>query len=356
MGPPARITRYPYVEHPAPNTVVVSWHTDVASIGAVEYGSGAPSQKVSGGGARTKHSVSLTGLTPGTTYQYRVLSNGAVVTGTEMFSTRPTGSVPFNFVVFGDSGAGSEGQFAVASLMESLNPDFILHTGDVIYVSGEEKHYDPRFFVPYRDIIKKTVMYLTIGNHDIGGTNAAPYLENFHLPMNNPEGTERYYSFDYGDAHIVALFVQPGQPADYRPGSAQYAWLESDLSSTARKWKFVFFHSPPYASWYYGSDTEARTNLSPLFEEKGVDIVFTGHAHNYERTTPRVDFGPGGQPVTYVVTGGGGAMLSNAGTSDFTAYSESTYHAVEVKITGGFLELRALRADASVMDTFTKQK
>lgn len=345
------------MQQPAPDTVVISWCTDTPSLGEVEYGIDGYSGVALGSGSTRYHAVALAGLAPGTAYQYRVLVNDAPVTAGDFFKTRPVDpSTDFKFVVFGDSGKGSSAQFDIANLMESLHPDFVLHTGDVIYESGQVWLYEPRFFKPYRETVKNTVMYLTIGNHDLGGIGAAPYLGIFHLPSNNPQGTERYYSFDYGDAHFVSLYVPPTVANEYMAGTQQYSWLQGDLAATNKKWKFVFFHPPPYASTLRGSDFAARSNLAPLFEKYGVDVVFTGHEHEYERTTPRLDFDPHGQPVTYVVTGGGGGTLTAAGTGSFTAYSESAYHLVDVEISGGLLELRAVRADGSIMDTFTKQK
>jgi predicted phosphodiesterase len=336
---------------------VITWRTDVASSGAVEYGPGDFASHVVSDGPRTEHSLALTGLMPGETYTYRIRANGVVATEGHAFKTPPPpGEAWFKFVVFGDSGTGSAAQFEVARLIEKLEPDFFLHTGDVIYESGEARHYDPRFFAPYAVTLREAPIYPTIGNHDVGGIKAAAYLEAFHLPSNNSERSEWYYSFHYGNAHFIALYAKPGDPSQYAPGTPQYEWLNEELRNSTARWKFVYFHPAPYVSSLRGSDLPSRQVLSPLFETYAVDVVFTGHEHLYERTLPRLDFVPGGSAVTYIVTGGGGARLTRAGRSDFTAYSESAYHVVEVRVMGDVLVAQAIRVDGVVMDTFARQK
>ena len=118
---------------------------------------------------------------------------------TGSFRTAPVGEDSrFSFAVVGDSGSGGKGQLAVAALLGRLGPDLILHTGDVVYPAGEERHYDKRFFAPYRHLTKSVPVFPVLGNHDVS-------KENFHPPRDNPRSTMRYYSFDWGGAHFVGL-------------------------------------------------------------------------------------------------------------------------------------------------------
>src|SRR5204862_6055892 len=166
-----------------------------------------------------------------------------------------------------------------------------------------------------------------IGNHDDRVTNAQAYRDVFVLPGNGatasfPDHSERFYSFDYGPVHFVALdtetaFLDPARR------QAQVDWLTADLAATAQGWTIVFFHRPPFGSGAeHRSDLTIRAAFAPIFEKYGVQPVLNGHNHGYERTVPiktRPD--PAAQPVVYIVTGGGGRPLHSVGTSSWTAMS-----------------------------------
>ncbi len=203
----------------------------------------------------------------------------------------------------------------------------------------------------------------SIGNHedepDLGVTS---YLGRFTLPNN-----ERWYSFDWGNAHIVSLDTE----SPYTLDSDQLIWLENDLASASADpdtdWIVAFFHAPPYsASPERGSNPSVRNLISPLLETYGVDVVFNGHAHVYERSHPIrdevvVDRDPGlyedPEGTIYVVTGGGGALLYRSGTADWTAVTRSIYHYVRVDVLAeGTLHLQAISKDGVVIDEFRIHK
>ncbi len=350
---PLVLSRYPYIQSPTTSSVVIAWDTNRAATSRVDYGLTPDfGLWVASDVPATRHALTLTGLSAGTRYWYRVEGDGATLMGGESFrSAKGPDAANVSFAVLGDSGSGSPDQVAVAQQMLKHAPDFVLHTGDVVYDRGEAENYGPRFFDIYRDILKSTAFFPSLGNHDYGTDNGQPYLDAFYLPANNPDGTERYYSFDYGDARFIALDVE----TDYAPGSPQYTWLEQQLRDRQALWTFVFFHKPPYTSSSHKNDADLppiRQHLSPLFERYGVDVVFNGHDHDYERTVPIRDFYPDGKGVAYVVSGGGGARLYEAGQSSFTAYSESAFHAVFVAIDGPVLSLQAIRADGTLMDSY----
>ena len=245
--------------------------------------------------------------------------------------------------MIGDSGRGRKGQLAVAALLERVEPDLILHTGDIVYPSGEERHYDRRFFVPYGRLLKEVPIFPILGNHDLERGNGTAYLNNFHLPGTDMQGTGRYYSFDWGNAHFVALNSELYHgDHSYHP-EEQKTWLERDLKETRQPWKIVYFHRPIYSSSKHGSDQRIREDLEPILVRHKVDLVFSGHDHVYERTVPIYG-------VTYVVSGGGGKGLYPAGSSEWTAFSKSVHHAVLVRIDGEHLCLEAVEPDGVVLD------
>ncbi len=143
--------RGPYVQNVSASSAVIAWVSAKPGLGLVEYGE-TPRLGREGVDTRVgrRHAVVLSGLDPGSTYHYQVAGDeGGSETG--RLHTAPEGEDSrFVFAVIGDSGRGRKQQLAVAALLERTAPDLILHTGDVVYPSGEDRHYDRRFFAPYR--------------------------------------------------------------------------------------------------------------------------------------------------------------------------------------------------------------
>ena len=341
-----RTTRGPYVQGVTATSAVIAWTSGEFGAGVVKYGK-TPALGWEGidNGIGRRHAVAIAGLDPGSTYHYRVDgAGGPSLPGT--FSTAPAGEKSrFSFAVVGDSGSGGKGQLTVARLLVRLEPDLILHTGDVVYPAGEEHHYDRRFFEPYGELIRDVPLFPVLGNHDMREGNGAAFQANFHPPLGSPGSTKRYYSFDWGDAHFVALDSELYYDDKGSSPEEQKAFLERDLVSTRKRLKIAFLHRSPYGSSRHGGDERVREDLEPIFARHGVDLVFAGHDHVYERTMPI-------RGVTYVVSGGGGRRLYPAGKGRLTARSRSAHHAVLVHVDGGRLSLKAIEPDGTVFDRF----
>jgi acid phosphatase type 7 len=337
-------SRGPYVQGVTPTSAVIAWMSGEIGAGVVKYGK-TPElglEEVDLGIGR-RHAVVITTLDSGSTYHYLV-DSGGVPSAPGTFSTAPAGEDSrFSFAVVGDSGGGGKGQLAVAGLLERLKPDFILHTGDVVYSDGEQRHYNRRFFSPYGELIKNVPVFPGLGNHDVREGNGAAFLENFRPPLGSPGSTKRYYSFDWGDAHFVALDSELYFGDEGGSAEQQRAFLERDLAATGKRLKIAFLHRSPYGSSRHRGDKRVRADLEPLFARHGVDLVFAGRDHVYERMVPI-------RGVTYVVTGGGGRRLYPAGKGLLTACSRSAHHAVVVRVDGGRLSLEAVEPDGTGFD------
>jgi 3',5'-cyclic AMP phosphodiesterase CpdA len=263
------------------------------------------------------------------------------------YALTPTGSSPytaalatFSFVAFGDTRSDPVAHQQVVNSILALAPDFVLHTGDFVS-NGRDSAQWTMFYSIEHNLQSQVPFYGALGNHE--GGDPCCYFDHFDWPNN-----KRWYSFDHGDVHVIALEID-GHAA-YWAGSPQAQWLENDLAHTTQPWKVVFFHIPPYSSGSeHGSDTQVRKALEPLFMYYGVDLVFNGHDHDYERSVAN--------GITYIVTGGGGAPLYAKGQPDpASVYFTSTYHSVQVNVTGMTLTVAGVRPDGVRFDEFTLHK
>jgi hypothetical protein len=295
------------------------------------------------------HLFRLTGLQPGTTYHYQALEGGQVVGEGSFHTNRGPGDNHFRFAVLGDTGSGNANQYAIAKRIRDWQPEFVLHTGDVVYEKGLAQDYPARFFGPYHELMASTVMYLSPGNHDYGSGHAKAYLSAIDAPRANPNEPENWYTFTYGDAQFFALDSNRA----FEVGSPQYKWLSSALAHSTAKWKIAYFHHPLYSSGWEGSSVYLRNVWGRLFERYDVQLVFNGHDHDYERITPREVFVRDGHPTQYIVTGGGGAWLRKVGHSSFTAVAQSVYHFMGVTMDGDTLSAEAIDKEGRVIDRWS---
>jgi predicted phosphodiesterase len=349
------LSRGPYLQLLTQTSVTVVWRTDGpadCSLDVWPAGTSATT-RFDGAAGATECVVAVQGLRPGREYFYVPLADGDALAAPSVFHTDdPT--VPYTFLVLGDSGSGDPEQYAISARMAAEPADLILHTGDMVYPYAVAEEWDPKYFVPYRALLRRLVLWPCIGNHDIGADDGESWREVFHTPANNRSANEHYYSFKYGNARFVVLDTYD----DLDPGTPQYDFLLRAIGSSTAAWKFVVFHDTIYSSGVHGSDESIRADLVPVFEEFGVDVVFMGHDHHYERTWPLRDHVPvpAGQGIVYVTSGGGGATVRETGASGFTAHAESTHHYVRVSVDGGLLNLEMVRADGSIGDSLSLQK
>ncbi len=277
------------------------------------------------------------------TYVYKVSLNDLRI-AENTFESR-TKKSQTKFAVFGDCGVGSPDQAKIAYQVYQQNPHFALITGDMVYSYGREEEYRARFFPFYLSpeaepnkgapLMQSIPFYMMLGNHDIYSADFDAHPDGLaffyynDLPLNAPtpaltvnaEGADaglirafkkntspRYpkianYSFDYGNVHIAVLDVNDcTNPLD----PVMVEWLKSDMKNSKADWKMVAYHQPAFNSSPTHYDYQIMRLLSPVFEELEVDMVLTGHVHNYQRTVP-LKFDPAIDTTTnrYVVSDAG---------------------------------------------------
>jgi 3',5'-cyclic AMP phosphodiesterase CpdA len=284
-----------------------------------------------------RHAVTLVDLVPYTVYRYRVESGGAPLSGDFTFrSAAGPDQTGFTFVVVGDTRSQHEEHRSVVARILELAPDFVLHTGDLVARGGVSSDWWT-FFEIERDLMARMPLFPALGNHE--GSDPR-YFDLFYLP-----GNERWYAFDCGNARFVVLEIDGMVRFDLQ--SEQYGWLEETLAANTQPWLFVAFHIPPYSSLKEdAAEIMTRETLVPLFDRYGVDIVFNGHHHNYQRSVVR--------GVTYIVAAGGGAPIYPIVSVDETlvAYANA-HHAVHIRIEGDTLSGVAVAPEGMVLDLFT---
>ena len=174
------------------------------------------------------------------------------------------------------------------------------------------------------------------GNHELGATRYNkyyPYSYNF---------SGSFYSFDYGIIHISVVDLY----TDFSIGSEQLTWLENDLNSSNRTWKFVLLHEPAYTDTSAHEDNiEVQNLIIPICKQNNVKLIFSGHnhyyAHNYYDDTHHLTLGGGGAPLYNVNQTGTGLLLS-----------ESTLHFAKITATQNQAIFDVIRSDGSLLESF----
>lgn len=278
--------------------------------------------------------ATLTGLTPGQSFQYRLLDNQKLVFSGAS-KTPSTNQSNYKFVVFGDAGFGSPAQKKIAYRTYVSKPDFIVITGDIVYQHGRLSEYREKFFPVYNcdqaslstgaPLLRSIPMIPAPGNHDIDLAHATlarnlefypdgmAYFAVWDLPLNGPiknpgspntpvligspkrqsafmsEAGSKYpvmanYSFDWGNSHW--LILDANNYMNWADPSLR-AWVEQDLKKAAKStWRFVAYHQPGFNSDSKHFYDQRMRLLANLFEKYNVDVAFGGHVHNYQRTYP----------------------------------------------------------------------
>lgn len=263
------------------------------------------------------------------------------------------------FMVFGDSGTGSFSQRILAKEMFDLRPSYIFHTGDIAYPSGTAKQLKENFSEIYRKILLSSKFYPSPGNHDYINDNLDPYLKLFNPPKvaASLDGQGRYYSVDLNNVHLVSLDTNISLDVVSEDRSDDMLdWLEKDLSQAPKsKWIIVFFHHSPYTSGTtHGEDKRVQELIVPILEKYNVNLVFSGHEHNYERTCLMLRGKCGEQGITYIVTGGGGADLYEFGKPKPYSIARSvSHHFVVFNTNKCELQARAINLEGVIIDSFT---
>jgi hypothetical protein len=240
-------------------------------------------------------------------------------------STAPGAEPALVFAVIGDYGSGDGAERAVANLVKSHRPKFVITTGDNYYLEAGgvgTGRYDESAGAYYGDWMSNihspgsrypvataavNGFFPSLGNHDYADAKdlEEDYLTYFSLPgagFANTSGNERYYDFVQGPIHFFALNSNEEEPDGTSSDSRQGRWLQQQLAASTSPWNIVYFHHAPYTS---GTFHEPTRRMQWPFAEWGADAVISGHAHQYERIMR--------DNIVYFVNGLGGGEIHDFG-------------------------------------------
>jgi acid phosphatase type 7 len=312
----------PYITGTTGTETYISWKTDGETWGVIQYAlepqfslTGAWDEFVIDPLPSKLHRVELAGLKPSATYRYRVWTLSAAVSPdsfapdnmedaqswllahaevTPEYSFRTLGDGVFSFAVYGDTQEQTpwftqleRHRLVASSIAREDGLSFVVHLGDFTYDADNLAGWD-QFFEAAREMLANHTLYPILGNHE----NSSPvYFEIFGMPA--------YYSFQSGSTRFLMLNTT-GQ-ADF---DAQRSWLQTEFSSGPVQ-NFVFYHHPSYSSdtRNYGGWESSRSHWEDIFVSRGVDAVFSGHVHAYERYSIK--------GINYFVVGTGGGVLAD---------------------------------------------
>jgi acid phosphatase type 7 len=432
-----------------PNTLELLWHSsDTSSKWVVEISNNGttwiPSNitatqkiKVKGTSPFNVYHAYLDKLIAGEIFKYRVIQNKNIVFNAEGNAPKSK-TQPYSFIAIGDIGAEKQDQKKLANIAYNLQPDFVAVPGDIVYDEGLISEYAKKFWPIYNadtandngaPIMRKIPFIAAVGNHDVDNSDldrhpdALAYYYFWAQPLNGPTINDfsgaypsfksnesnkeaflngagkaypkmNHFSYDYGNAHW--LVIDADNYVDWT-NKELLDWVKQDLKNASNAtWRFVMYHQPGFNSSREHFEQQQMRLLAPIFEEGKVDVVFTGHVHNYQRSFP-LTFVPdrkgtllvGGKDnknlrgrvvngkwtldkafdgikntkpkgVIYLVTGAGGADLYNPEqtndpdswqkfTTKFFATSHSLSH---VKVNGNSFKLQQITAEGKVVDEF----
>lgn len=338
----------------------VLWQLNETTDTSISWG---PDTSYSLGSAKTKeytqdhlHAYTIKKLKPGSKYYYKVIAGSNENIGS-FFTAPKKEAKKIKFFIYGDTRSFPYIHNEIAgSIISSYTADpalqtFALFVGDMVTFGAEESNWDNEIFGLANTNIRKMMSSLPIlscvGNHELFFNeykNVDKKYTLFKKYFPYPFVNDTYWSFDYGPAHIV-IMDQLSEGLETK----QLEWMNKDLGSTDRPWKFVCFHEP---AWSAGGDADHQNNqmaqnrIQPILKKQQVTAVFSGHNHYYARALVN--------GIYHITTGGGGApLLEPEPYSPKVITTSKAYHYCKADIDNDTFIFTAMKPDGTVIDTFT---
>ena len=314
----------PALQVVTPVSISIMWESHTADTGTVKVSTSSSMsspQTLSTGSAKT-HKITVNGLTPNTRYYYTVQSDGETSPVNSFITALPKGSrTPFRFIVYGDTRRAhwaedivskygdNDDHLAVIDSMQSYAPDFLLGVGDYAF-SGNDMDDIYNFFDVEKSLLGNYPLLPAYGNHEFkrGNDTGNTLIDSYFIPASG--GTFSYYSYNYGNVHILVLNTGYGvlKTDNYdviAPGSPQHNFALADLQAAQQDPDvdhiFVAFHNAIYSVAGFRDNNKLRDSLTGMFKTYGVKAVFYGHEHDYQHLKK--------DGIHYLLSGGGGSSI-----------------------------------------------
>jgi len=344
----AVFTRGPILQSLGPSGVTIKVELRTPESVTIELtGPDGAVKKTASSEPKRFQSVRLDGLSPVTTYRYRVLAGDRAEASDEgRFTTAPADTKLFKFIMYGDSRSDAAAHAAVVRTLLATPSDFMVHTGDMVAMGDEEDDWQS-FFDVENSLLRDRCLFASVGNHELAGdkgVGAAAFLRYFApADEGGKEQPKLHGSFRWSNTRFFLLNAMDTWAGEER------AWLEEELdralSEPGLAHRFAVLHHGPYSNGPHGPNERLHKNgVMQILKDGKVDLILSGHDHVYERGT--------GEGIKYLVSGGAGAPLyprkfKTAETASF----ESVHHFVDVTVDGDKVDIVARRASGSVLET-----
>ena len=351
---------YVLVESTSADTLAVAYGTTTS------YGFHARTESIEETTEHTfVHNVKLSGLHPNTLYHYQALLAGSASEDAS-FRTAPNPGTGFRFAWMADCRLAKYPSFVTASIpgtgflfawmasrtwggeihdtiskrIADANPVMSLYGGDLC-INSSYSAFKEQFFRPNeRALIAHVPFFNTPGNHE----KWTPNTKAFTQAPESPSGTQEYYSFDYGDMHVLVL----NNEVDYSEGSPQYRYAQYDLSSTSKPWKVVIYHRPAYCAGGHGEDSKMITMSEKIFEPNHVDVVMNGHSHFFQHNLVH--------GIHHMVLGSAGAPLYTLSTAPYVVKAAHDYSYGIIDVTPTSFNMMVYNDKGMLLDTLLLKK
>ncbi|SFA77814.1 purple acid phosphatase family protein [Selenomonas ruminantium] len=309
-----------------------------------------------------------------TDYEYRVVTDAAA---SDWHTLHTAGQGDFECLIFPDSQSSDYSDWkAVAQNAAERNPQaaFFINMGDIVD-NGEDHTQWQAWFHGVNGIIDRIPFVPMMGNHETYDQKwkvrlPEAYLHYFVVPENNSRDFSRYYySFDYGDVHFMVLNSQWDETEDFKPGlmAEQLNWLREDASRSRKKWKIVLVHKDVLQYRIHKRPerqegiSEVGKNFMPLFDELGIDIVFSAHLHTYRNRGHIKNFKRDSQGPLYILTGVAGnvrypGLWIDHKLDEVVAPQPETDNYLTMQVTDKEITVKCFLPDGQEIDRVTVRK
>lgn len=344
----AKILMSPYLQSVTTTSVFVLVECDTKDTVWVDYGRTmaygrtAISSIVSVTDAKVPtyvHKILLKGLKANSAYYYKARQGKSNCDGS-VFHTAVEPGTSYRMLWMADFRTNTSIHDKIAKLAADTYPQVAVYGGDLCN-SGDYTSWKKEFFRSSElDLISKVPFFSTTGNHEGNGPNTRAFLQN----PDSLSKTQQYYSFEYGDLHVLVLNTE----IDLKPGSPQYEFAKKDLEAAGTSWKMVVSHAPAYCAGGHGEDTNMIRITKDILEPNQVNLVLSGHSHFYQHNLVN--------GIHHLIIGSVGAPLYQPEKASYTLVAIKDYNWAVLDVKYSRLTLTVYNAKNEKLDSVDLKK